>query len=132
MQDFSYGFETLLADTSVDDAAAKVTEALAAEGFGVLTRIDIKETLHKKLGVDVDPYVILGACNPKLAHRALQAEPQIGLMLPCNVVVKAEGSGARVSFADPKAMFQMVDRPELAPIAEEAEGRLRRAAAALG
>lgn len=131
MHDFAFGFDTLLADAAVDDAIAKVTAALAAEGFGVLTRIDVKETLRAKLGVDVEPYVILGACNPQLAHRAIEAEPEIGLLLPCNVVVRAEGGGARVSFADPKAMFQMIDKPELSPIAEEAERRLRRAAEAL-
>jgi len=126
-----YGFERELPNTTVDQAVERVTAALAKEGFGVLTRIDVKETLKKKLDVDFRGYVILGACNPTLAHRALTAEPQIGLLLPCNVVVQDGAGGATVSIADPKAMFQVVDNPSVAPVADEADQRLRRVIAAL-
>ncbi len=127
-----YGFDTLLANTGFDDAVAKVTEALKAEGFGVLTRIDVKETLKKKIDVDFHRYEILGACNPKLAHQALSTDSSIGLMLPCNVVVEEVDGGIRVSIADPKAMFQIVKGDALKGVADEAEARLRRVAAALG
>jgi uncharacterized protein (DUF302 family) len=127
-----YGFERHLAHATFNDALEKVTAALKREGFGVLTQIDVKETLKKKLDVDFRRYVILGACNPPLAHKALTADPQIGLLLPCNVVVQdaAEG-GAIVSIADPRAMFTIVDNPALAPIVEEADQRLRRVIASL-
>lgn len=128
-----YGFERRLADTTFEQAVEKVTAALKSEGFGVLTEIDVKATLRKKLDVDFRRYVILGACNPKLAHRALAAEPQIGLLLPCNVVVQEAPEGAVVvSMADPRAMFAMVDNPAVAPVAAEADERLRRVIDALG
>ena len=110
-----------------DEAIAKVTAALAAEGFGVLTEIDVAATMKKKLGVDVPPYKILGACNPPLAHQALSAEPEIGLLLPCNVVVYAGAAGQTiVSAIDPEAQFSLVERAELAPLAHEVGARLRR------
>jgi uncharacterized protein (DUF302 family) len=128
-----YGFARTLERTTFTAAVARVTSALQAEGFGVLTEIDVAATLRKKLDVTFRPYVILGACNPTLAHRALQAEPQIGLLLPCNVVVQeVAGAGVTVSIADPKAMFTMVDNPAVSPVAEEADARLRRVMAALG
>ena len=123
----TYGFERHLAQATFDEALEKVTAALKREGFGVLTQIDVKETLKKKLDVDFRRYVILGACNPPLAHRALSAEPQIGLLLPCNVVVQeASGGGVTVSIADPRAMFSLVNNPRLTPVVEEADQRLRR------
>jgi uncharacterized protein (DUF302 family) len=126
-----YGFEKRLAGT-FDQAVEKVTAALKSEGFGVLTEIDVKDTLKKKLGVNFRRYVILGACNPNLAHQALGLESQIGLLLPCNVVVQeAPEGGVTVSIADPKAMFTIVDNPAVAPVAEEADARLRRVMAAL-
>jgi uncharacterized protein (DUF302 family) len=127
-----YGFDTLLPNVGFDDAVTKVTEALKAEGFGVLTRIDVKETLKKKIDVDFHRYEILGACNPKLAHQALVTDSSIGLMLPCNVVVEEVEGGIRVSIADPKAMFQIVKGDALKGVADEAEARLRRVASALG
>lgn len=127
----SYGFSKHLSGTSVDDATARVTEALKAEGFGVLTEIDVKATLAKKLGVEFRPYRILGACNPGLAHRALQIDPAIGLILPCNVVVQEAEGGAEVLVIDPRAMFGAVDRPELEPVVAEADARLRRVVDAL-
>lgn len=132
MPGLSYGFERTLPGVSFGDAVTRVTEALKAEGFGILAEIDVAGTLKKKLDVDFRPYVILGACNPGLAHQALQAEPQIGLLLPCNVVVQGAPDGATVSIADPKAMFRMVDNAALGAVADEAEARLRRVIAALG
>lgn len=132
MSSFRYGFETTLQGVGYADAVERVTEELQKEGFGVLTEIDVKKTLEKKLGVDFRRYVILGACNPILARQALEAEGQIGLLLPCNVVVQEEpGRGVVVSIADPKAMFSLVDNPAVAPVAEEAERRLRRVVDAL-
>ncbi len=110
-----------------DDAVGRVREALAEEGFGVLTEIDVKETLKKKLGIDTRNYVILGACNPPLAHRALEGEPLIGVLLPCNVVVmEREGGGSTVAAFKPTAGFSLVDNPEVAPIAREVEERIER------
>ncbi|NUN13255.1 MAG: DUF302 domain-containing protein [Myxococcales bacterium] len=105
--------------------------ALSTEGFGVLTEIDVKETLRKKLDVDFPPYTILGACNPKLAHAALQAEPQIGLFLPCNVVVKQVDTGISVQIVDPTMMMSAVKSPALEDIAKEANNKLVRVASSL-
>jgi uncharacterized protein (DUF302 family) len=126
-----YGLEKTLPGTTVEQAIERVTAALAGQGFGILSRIDVRETLRKKLDLDFRGYTILGACNPGLAHRALTAEPQIGLLLPCNVVVQEAADGALVSIADPKVMFEVVDNPAVAPIADEADQRLRAALAAL-
>lgn len=127
-----YGFEKRVDGTSFDEVIAKTTAALKAEGFGVLTQIDVKDTLKKKLGVDFRRYVILGACNPSLAHKALEAEGQIGLLLPCNVVVQEMAAGeVIVSIADPKAMFSVVDNAAVAPVADEAYARLQRVMGAL-
>jgi len=132
MSELRYGFEKHLPSTPFDEAVARVTAALKSEGFGVLTEIDVKETLKKKLGVDFRRYVILGACNPNLAHRALDAVPQIGLLLPCNVVVQeATTGGVTVSIADPRAMFTLVDNADVRPVADEADARLRRVVSAL-
>ena len=109
-----------------------MAEARKAEGLGVLTEIDVKETLKKKLGVDFRPYKILGACNPPLAHRALSVAPEVGLLLPCNVTVSQVEEGVtEVSLVDPLAMLGAVAHPELEPIAQEARARLERVAAAL-
>ncbi|MCC7209905.1 MAG: DUF302 domain-containing protein [Anaerolineae bacterium] len=113
-------------------AQARAVEALKAEGFGILTEIDVKETLKKKLDVDFRPYRILGACNPPLAHRALTAAPEVGLLLPCNVTVAYVEDGVTdVSLVDPLAMLGVVDNAELQPVAAEARVRLERVAAAL-
>jgi len=108
------------------DAVARVREELRTEGFGVLCEIDVRATLAQKLGVERDPYVILGACNPPLAHRALAVEPGIGALLPCNVVVYVDGGETLVSAIDPERMLSIVDRSELAPVAAEVRERLAR------
>ncbi|HZC04776.1 MAG TPA: DUF302 domain-containing protein [Ktedonobacterales bacterium] len=130
-----YGFGCTLT-TGYDDAVARVTEALKAEGFGVLTSIDVKATMKTKLDVDFAPYTILGACNPPLAHRALTADPNVGLLLPCNVVVRAlpEQAGqpqTRVEVADPISMMNIVRNDTLNAVAQEARARLQRVVAAL-
>ena len=122
---------TVQLDLSYDEAIQRVTGALKEEGFGVLTEIDVKETLKKKLDVDFRRYVILGACNPPLAFQALQADPDLGLLLPCNVIVYAQDGGSVVSIIDPCSMFSMVDLPDLEPVAAEARARLRRVSEAL-
>jgi uncharacterized protein (DUF302 family) len=122
-----YALVKELPEMGYDDAVAKATELLAEEGFGVLTEIDVKETLKKKLDVDFKRYVILGSCNPELAHQAMEGEPFIGVLLPCNVVVmEREGGGSIVSAFKPTAGFSLVDNPDVAPIADEVEDRLRR------
>ena len=113
-------------------ALEKVTQELAKEGFGVLTEIDVAATLKKKLGKDIPPFKILGACNPQFAHRAIEAEPQIGALLPCNVVVRNDPAGKTiVEMMDPLAVLQLVGRPEIADIAGEVRNRLERVLAAL-
>ncbi len=126
----TYGFGTRL-DLPYEQAVPRVKEALKAEGFGVLTEIDVRKTMHEKLGAEMEPYIILGACNPPLAHRALEQEPDIGLLLPCNVVVRADGAGSRVDFADPQAMLGIVGNTTIKAVADEAKQRLQRVAAAL-
>ena len=129
----SYGLTRVLEGVSYGDAVEMVKGALAAEGFGVLTEIDVKATLKKKLGADFRNYVILGACNPPLAHRALSGDPAVGLLLPCNVVVTEEdGGNAIVSAASPEALFSLVENPELQPIAKDVGARIRRALESLG
>ena len=110
-----------------EEAVLRVTEALKTEGFGVLTEIDVKATLKKKLNIDYKKYKILGACNPPLAHQALNAEPEIGVLLPCNIVVYEDNQNQTVvSAIDPKSMFSVVDRDDVAPIAEEVSKRIHR------
>ena len=122
----SYGFSKTV-DLSFEDALEKVTEELKKEGFGVLTEIDVKATLKKKLDVDVENYKILGACNPPFAYKALTAEPDIGLLLPCNVAVYENKQGEIVvSVIDAKAMLSVVQRDDIIPIAEEVNNKLKR------
>jgi uncharacterized protein (DUF302 family) len=128
-----YGIGTIV-PLPFDQALARTREALAGEGFGVLTEIDVTATLRKKLDVDFRPYVILGACNPPLAHRALQAELDIGLLLPCNVVVYAADDRARtvVAALDPVEALSLSGNAAVGPIAEEVRARLQRVVASVG
>ena len=115
-----------------EQAIEAVTQALAKEGFGVLTEIDVAATLKKKLGIERAPYKILGACNPQFAAQALEAEPQIGALLPCNVVVRNDAAGKTiVEFMDPDAVLKLVQHPEVGKIAAEVRSRLERVMAAL-
>lgn len=121
-----YGFGIDL-DRPFEEVLTAVQNALKEQGFGVLTTIDVKATLKEKLGLDMERYVILGACNPPLAHRALETEREVGLLLPCNVVVREVNGKTRVEIADPKAMLGIVGNPALDELATEARSRLERA-----
>jgi len=128
--EISYGFG-IITDLSPAETETRLREALSVEGFGILTEIDISNTLKEKLGVEWTPYRILGACNPDLAYQALQSEESIGLLLPCNVVVYAKGDSTAVEILDPGLMGQLTSNPELDEIAIEARTRLERALATL-
>lgn len=121
----SYYFSKKI-DLGFEEAIEKVTEALKSEGFGILTEIDVKETLKKKLDVDFRPYRILGACNPPFAYKALQAEENVGIMLPCNVIVQEKENGVEIAAVDPVASMQAIDNPKLSEIAGEIRQRLQR------
>jgi uncharacterized protein (DUF302 family) len=122
-----YSLNRDLPDTDYETAIERVTARLADEGFGVLTEIDVRETLKKKLDVDFRRYVILGACNPQFAHRALEAEPEIGVLLPCNVVVAERAAGGSTVMAmDPAAVFTLIGNPEIEPVGGEVRERIRR------
>lgn len=125
-----YG-RTIEIDTPYDDAVVRVKEAFKQQGFGTLTEIDVRKTLKEKLGLDMEEYIILGACNPQLAHRALDIERDLGLLLPCNVVVRRAGGRTLVQALDPSVMVSVPERPELQPIADEASRRIDAALAAL-
>jgi len=127
MTDDGYAIIRELPDMDYETVIARVTGLLAGEGFGVLTEIDIKATLKKKIDVDFKRYVILGACNPTLAHQALTMEPDIGVLLPCNVCVSERDSGGtRVAAMNPSAAFSLIDSPEISGVADDVRGRLRR------
>lgn len=125
-----YGISRVV-DHSYDRAVERVTEELQKEGFGVLTTIDVKETFRKKLGIDFPRYVILGACNPPFAHRALEAEEQIGLLLPCNVIVYEKEGTTVVAAFDPMMMALVLEKEAIRPIADEVRKKLERVVAAV-
>ncbi len=127
----AYGIHRHLEGVSFAEAVDRARAALATEGFGVLTEIDVSATMKKKLDYDTEPYVILGACNPGLAREALLAEAGVGLLLPCNVVVAATATGTAVAAIDPVAMFEVVARPDVAPLAEAVKQKLQRVMAAI-
>ncbi|MCL5947267.1 MAG: DUF302 domain-containing protein [Chloroflexi bacterium] len=126
----AYGLQTVV-KLPFEEAVQRTKNALKGEGFGILTEIDVQKTLKDKLGVGFEPYIILGACNPPLAHRSLQAEHDLGLLLPCNVIVHQHGDEAVVAAADPRAMLGIVDNEAVQSIAEEARARLERALSSL-
>lgn len=122
-----YYFSKILKGVSFEDAIARVTDKLKEEGFGVLTDIDMQQTLKKKLDVDIKKYRILGACNPPFAYKAMQAEDKIGLMLPCNVIIQEQAPGViEVSAIDPVASMQSIDNSELAYVADEVRAKLNK------
>ena len=124
--DTKYGFGKTV-PYAFDEAISRVTQALQTEGFGILSDIDVAAALKKKLDLDMPPYRILGACNPPLAHRAIQFEPSIGLLLPCNVLVRQDNEGqVRVEFMDTDAVLKLVDKPEITALAGEVRERLER------
>lgn len=131
MQTHAYGLKVTTLD-EVERAEARVREALADEGFGVLTEIDLAATLHAKLGIDMRPYRILGACRPPLAAQAVASEPDVGLLLPCNVVVYAEDDHTVVAALDPMMMTELTGNASLREVAEDARGRLERALLTVG
>lgn len=124
------GYQSTLS-ISYENALEKVIEALKAEGFGVLTSIDVKETMKKKLDVDFRKYTILGACNPPLANRALTARPDVGLLLPCNVIVYEDGDSTVVNIIDPMSMVNFISDPGLEEVAKEAAEKLKRVSVAI-
>jgi uncharacterized protein (DUF302 family) len=127
-----YAYTKKLAGKAMSDVVAKVREELGKEGFGVLTEIDVQAVLKKKLNVDRKPYLILGACNPQLSHRALEAEPPIGVFLPCNVdVFEGDDGAVDVQTPRPKELFKMIANPGVAPVAEEVDAKMRRVLEAL-
>ncbi len=126
LQTSRYGIETTT-PAGYEDTVARVRDALKEEGFGVLTEIDVQRTLKEKLGKDVRPYVILGACNPPLAARALELESDVGLLLPCNVIVAEREDGTHVGAVNPQSLVDLTQNPRLAEVAHEVDRRLRKA-----
>ncbi|MDZ4736120.1 MAG: DUF302 domain-containing protein [Rhodospirillaceae bacterium] len=127
----NYTIDRLIVDADIDTVDARTRAALAANGFGVLTEIDVKATMKKKLDVEMKPYRILGACNPKMAHQAIGMEPRVGAMLPCNVILRAVNGGVEVSAIDPVASMQAIDNPALHAVASQVRDLLAAAVAAI-
>lgn len=113
----SYTYDRVLEDVGIDDAELRVRDALVEHGFGILTEIDVKATMKKKIDVDMEPYRILGACNPQMAHKAIGIEPRVGAMLPCNVILREVKNGTEVSAIDPVASMQAIDNDQLHKVA---------------
>jgi len=125
----SYTIDRVIADADFEDVDARTRAALANHGFGVLTEIDVKATMKKKIDVDMDPYRILGACNPNMAHQAIGMEPRVGAMLPCNVILRAVEGGVEVSAIDPLESMRAIDNNELKAVAGEVRSMLERVVA---
>ena len=123
----AYTYDRILNDTGIDDAEMRVRAALEDKGFGVLTEIDVKATMKMKIDVDMAPYLILGACNPGMAHKAIGIEPRVGAMLPCNVILREVDGGTEVSAIDPVASMQAIDNQQLHEVAGEVRDMLRKA-----
>ena len=121
----SYTYDRTLQGADIDEAEARVRQALAEQGFGVLTEIDVKATMKNKIGADMAPYRILGVCNPDMAYKAIEIEPRVGAMLPCNVIVQQVGEGIEVAAVDPVASMQAVDNKGLSEIAKEIQSKLK-------
>jgi uncharacterized protein (DUF302 family) len=127
----SYTYDRILSGVGIDDAEARIREALAEQDFGILTEVDVKATMKKKLDADMEPYRILGACNPQMAHKAIGIEPRVGAMLPCNVILREVDGGTEISAIDPVASMQAIDNVQLHRIAGEVRDMMRAAVDAL-
>ena len=125
--EMSYTYDRMLEDVGINDAELRVRDALAENGFGVLTEIDVKATMKKKIDVDMEPYRILGACNPRMAHKAIGLEPRVGAMLPCNVILREVETGTEISAIDPAASMQAIDNEQLLKVATEVRDIMREA-----
>jgi uncharacterized protein (DUF302 family) len=125
--DMSYTYDRVLEDVGIDDAELRVRDALAEHGFGILTEIDVKATMKKKIDADIEPYRILGACNPQMAHKAIGIEPRVGAMLPCNVILREVDNGTEVSAIDPVASMQAIDNDQLHKVAIDVREMMREA-----
>jgi uncharacterized protein (DUF302 family) len=123
----SYTYDRILEDVGIDDAELRIRDALAENGFGVLTEIDVKATMKNKIDVDMEPYRILGACNPRMAHKAIGLEPRVGAMLPCNVILREVETGTEISAIDPSASMQAIDNEQLLKVATEVRDIMREA-----
>ena len=123
----SYTYDRVLEDVGIDDAELRVRDALAEHGFGILTEIDVKATMKKKIDADIEPYRILGACNPHMAHKAIGIEPRLGAMLPCNVILREVDNGTEVSAIDPVASMQAIDNDQLHKVAIDVREMMREA-----
>ena len=123
----SYTYDRILKDVDIDEAEMRIRDALAENGFGVLTEIDVKATMKTKINEDMEPYRILGACNPKMAHKAIGIEPRVGAMLPCNVILRKVDGGIEISAIDPVASMQAIDNDRLHKVANDVRGMMRSA-----
>ena len=123
----SYTYDRILKDVGIDKAEVRIRDALSKNGFGILTEIDVKATMKKKIDVDMEPYRILGACSPKMAHKAIGIEPRVGAMLPCNVILREVDGGTEISAIDPVASMQAIDNDQLHKVAGEVRDMMRAA-----
>jgi len=121
----AYTYDRILEDIGIDDAELRIRDALAENGFGILTEIDVKATMKKKIGAEMEPYRILGACNPEMAHKAIGIEPRVGAMLPCNVILREVAGGTEISAIDPVASMQAIDNAQLHAVAGEVRDMMK-------